>query len=161
MSARPAPGPGAVTVVPVGTVSSPRADLADDGWGGIEATITLHPPYSARSLVGLADFSHVEVVFLFDRVDPDSVHTGARVPRGDPRRPEVGIFAQRAKDRPNRIGVTTCALVSVDGAAVVVRGLDAVDGTPVLDIKPYLAEFGPRGPVRQPAWSRELMARYF
>ena len=56
--------------------------------------------------------------------------------------PEVGIFAQRAKDRPNRLGLCTCALVAVEGASIVVRGLDAIDGTPVLDLKPYLIEFG-------------------
>ncbi|MGP8058722.1 MAG: SAM-dependent methyltransferase [Acidimicrobiales bacterium] len=154
-------GSAAVSVEPVGTVASPRSALVDDQWGEVEATITLLPPFSGRSLLGLDQFSHVEVLFFFDRVDPTSVHTGSRVPRGDPRWPEVGIFAQRAKDRPNRIGLATCQLVSVDGASLTVRGLDAVDGTPVLDIKPYLVEFGPRGPVRQPAWAHELMARYF
>ena len=73
----------------------------------------------------------------------------------------MGIFAQRAKARPNRIGVTTCALVGVDGLELRVRGLDAVDGTPVLDVKPHVVEFGPRGPVRQPAWMTELMAGYW
>ncbi len=152
---------GPVEMVPVGRVLSPRVAVVDDDWGEVEATIALHPPYSERSLLGLDQFSHVEVLFVFDRVDPASVHAGARVPRGNPAWPEVGIFAQRGKDRPNRIGLCTCRLVSVDGAALQVRGLDALDGTPVLDIKPYLVEFGPRGPVHQPAWSHELMARYF
>jgi tRNA (Thr-GGU) A37 N-methylase len=101
------------------------------------------------------------VVFLFHLVDPESVHTGARVPRSNPAWPEVGIFSQRAKDRPNRIGLATCELVEVDGTTVRVRGLDAIDGTPVLDIKPYMAEFGPRGPISQPTWSHELMADYY
>jgi tRNA (Thr-GGU) A37 N-methylase len=70
-------------------------------------------------------------------------------------RPEVGIFAQRAEDGPNRIGLVPA--VAVAGASIVVRGLDAIDGTPVLDVKPYLEEFAPRGAVRQPAWSHELM----
>ena len=72
-----------------------------------------------------------------------------------------GIFAQRAKGRPNRIGVTTCEIVSVDQRVVTVRGLDAIDGTPVLDLKPYMVEFAPRTPVRQPAWSHELMRDYW
>src|SRR5580692_1508127 len=75
--------------------------------------------------------------------------------------PLVGIFAQRAKDRPNRIGVTTCKIERVDGLHIFVRELDAIDGTPVLDIKPYIAEFAPREPVRQPAWSTEVMSNYF
>jgi tRNA (adenine37-N6)-methyltransferase len=73
----------------------------------------------------------------------------------------VGIFAQRAKDRPNRLGVTIVASASREGRILHVTGLDAVDGTPVLDIKPVMAEFLPRGEVRQPAWSHELMAEYW
>ena len=68
------------------------------------------------------------------------------VPRGNPAWPLVGILAQRARARPNRIGVSTCELLGVDGLTVRVRGLDAIDGTPVLDLKPYIVEFAPRGP---------------
>jgi tRNA (Thr-GGU) A37 N-methylase len=89
------------------------------------------------------------------------VTTGARHPRGNRDWPAVGILSQRAKGRPNRIGVTVCELVAVDGLELRVRGLDAVDGSPVLDVKPYMAEFAPRGPVRQPAWSSELMQGYW
>jgi tRNA-Thr(GGU) m(6)t(6)A37 methyltransferase TsaA len=145
----------------IGTVRSNRDEAVDDDWGGVTATITLAPPFDARSVAGLAEFSHVEVVFLFDRVDPASVCEFSRHPRGNPAWPEVGIFAQRAKDRPNRLGLCTCALLAVDGASIVVRGLDAIDGTPVLDLKPYLAEFAPRSDVRQPAWSHELMRDYW
>jgi tRNA (Thr-GGU) A37 N-methylase len=112
-------------------------------------------------LRGLTEFTHVEVIYLFDRVDPETVTLGARVPRGNPAWPEVGIFAQRAKNRPNRLGLATCTLLAVDGSSIRVRGLDAIDGTPVLDIKPLMAEFGPRGPVHQPAWSHELMRDYY
>jgi tRNA-Thr(GGU) m(6)t(6)A37 methyltransferase TsaA len=149
------------TVQAIGTVSSSRAAARDDDWGGVTATITLDPPFDPRSLAGLDQFSHVDVLFLFDRVDPDHVHHHARRPRDNPAWPEVGIFAQRAKDRPNRLGLCTCELVAVEGASIVVRGLDAIDGTPVLDVKPYMTEFAPRGPVRQPAWSHELMAGYW
>ena len=150
-----------LTVRPIGVVSSARDEAIDDDWGEVEAAITLLAPFDERSVQGLVEFSHLEVVFLFDRVDPDAVHTGARRPRGNPAWPEVGIFAQRAKDRPNRIGVSSCELVGVDGTRVLVRALDAIDGTPVLDIKPYMEELAPRGRVRQPSWSRELMSGYF
>jgi len=149
------------TVTAIGTVASSRSAVIDDDWGDVTATITLLPPLDARSVAGLDGFSHVEVVFLFDRVEPDRVHHHARRPRGNPAWPEVGIFAQRAKDRPNRLGLCTCELVAVDGASIVVRGLDAIDGTPVLDVKPNLIEFAPRAPVRQPAWSHELMTGYW
>jgi tRNA-Thr(GGU) m(6)t(6)A37 methyltransferase TsaA len=149
------------TVTAIGTVASSRSEAIDDDWGDVTATIALAPPLDERSVAGLEEFSHVEVVFLFDRVDPAGVCLHARHPRGNPDWPEVGILAQRAKDRPNRIGLCTCELVAVDGASIVVRGLDAIDGTPVLDVKPYMEEFAPRGSVRQPAWSRELMRDYW
>src|SRR5258708_32874660 len=149
------------TVPGIGVVSSSRPEAIDADWGSIDGTITLVAPYAADALRGLAEFSHLEVISLFDRVDPASVTVGSRVPRGNPAWPEVGIFAQRAKFRPNRIGLATCELLEVSGATARVRGLDAIDGTPVLDIKPYMTEFGPRGLVSQPAWSHELMAGYY
>jgi tRNA-Thr(GGU) m(6)t(6)A37 methyltransferase TsaA len=149
------------TVREIGVVASARDQAVDDDWGGVTATITLLEPLDERALAGLEAFSHVEVVFVFDRVDPAAVCEGTRRPRGNPAWPEVGILAQRAKDRPNRIGLCTCELVAVDGATLVVRGLDAIDGTPVLDVKPHMEEFGPRGDVRQPAWSHELMRGYW
>jgi tRNA-Thr(GGU) m(6)t(6)A37 methyltransferase TsaA len=149
------------TVRPVGIVTSSRLRPIDDDWGQVTATITLVPPFDARALAGLEEFSHIEVIFLFDQVDPASVHMGTRRPRGNPDWPEVGIFAQRAKDRPNRLGLCTCELVGVADDTLEVRGLDAIDGTPVLDIKPYMSEFAPRHAVRQPPWSHELMSGYF
>ena len=145
----------------IGTVSSGRTEAIDDDWAEVTATISLLPPLDGRSVAGLDEFSHVEVVFLFDRVEPEAVCLHSRHPRGNPDWPEVGILAQRSKDRPNRIGLSTCALVAIEGASIVVRGLDAIDGTPVLDVKPYLEEFGPRGELRQPAWSHELMRDYW
>jgi len=135
--------------------------MIDDDWDAVTASITLDERYRADAIAGLAEFSHLEVVFLFDRVDPDTVHTGARRPRGNPDWPEVGVFAQRVKNRPNRIGLSTCALLGIEGRVIRVAGLDAIEGTPVLDLKPYMVEFGPRGEVRQPAWSHELMAGYY
>jgi tRNA (Thr-GGU) A37 N-methylase len=101
------------------------------------------------------------VVYRFHLVEAADVHTGARRPRGNPDWPEVGIFAQRGKDRPNRLGVSVCRIEKVDGLEVHVRGLDAVDGTPVLDLKPAMREFLPRGELRQPPWASELMAGYW
>ena len=146
---------------PVGYVRSPRTQPLDDDWDAVTSTVTLDARFSPDALRGLEEFSHVEVVYVFDRVDPARVQTAARHPRGNPDWPEVGIFAQRAKARPNRLGVSVCRLLGVDGRTVTVQALDAVDGTPVLDLKPYLSEFAPRGEVRQPAWAHELMAGYW
>jgi tRNA (adenine37-N6)-methyltransferase len=148
-------------VTAVGVVSSPRREIVDDNWGATESTISLLAPFDASAAAGLNEFSHIEVIYLFDQVDPATLCTGSRHPRGNTAWPEVGIFAQRAKDRPNRIGLSVCELLAVDGTELLVRGLDAVDGTPVLDIKPYMEEFGPRSAVRQPTWAHQLMKSYF
>jgi tRNA-Thr(GGU) m(6)t(6)A37 methyltransferase TsaA len=151
-----------IVMEPIGFVRSLRTAPLDDDWANVTATITLESKrFTADALCGLTEFSHVEVVYVFDRVDGATVETAARHPRGNESWPLVGVFAQRAKGRPNRIGVSICELVAVDGLEVAVVALDAIDGTPVLDLKPYMAEFAPRGEVRQPAWSHELMAGYW
>jgi tRNA (adenine37-N6)-methyltransferase len=134
----------------------------DDHWGEVAAGIDLDPDrFGPEALAGLDEFSHLDVVFVFHRRDPSTVESGARRPRGRPDLPEIGIFAQRASGRPNRIGVSTCQVTGVQGTSVSVRGLDAIAGTPVLDIKPHLLEMGPRGPVREPSWVVDLMERYW
>ena len=149
-------------MTPVAHVRGGRIVPADDDWGGVEAILEFDAVrFDADVLAGLADFSHIDVVFVFDQVDDAVINLGARHPRNRDDWPLVGIFAQRARARPNRIGVTTCELTSVDGLAVGVKGLDAVDGTPVLDVKPYMRQFAPRLPTRQPAWVDELMADYW
>lgn len=150
-----------IVVRPIGRVRGGRVEVIDDDWGTVTATIELDERFPDDALAGLDAFSHVEVVFVFDQVDEATIVVGARHPRNNADWPAVGIFAQRAKGRPNRIGLTTCEVVAVEGRRVVVRGLDAVDSTPVLDLKPYMREFAPRSEVRQPAWSSELMAGYW
>ena len=147
---------------PVGIVRSPRAAAEDDYWGDIDLTIELDARrFGADALLGLADFSHVEVIFLMNQVDLAKVETGARHPRERVEWPLVGIFAQRGKSRPNRIGVSRCEVLNVSGTILSVRGLDAIDGTPVIDIKPYMLEFAPRGALKQPDWSHEVMKSYY
>ena len=150
-----------VSMVPIGRVRGGRTEPIDDDWDDVISEVVVDDRIPADALSGLDDFSHVEVVYVFDQVDESKVTLGARHPRNRSDWPSVGIFAQRAKGRPNRIGITTCAILAVDGRTVTVRGLDAVDGSPVLDLKPYMTEFAPRGAVHQPAWSRELMQDYW
>ena len=153
--------PSALRFEPVATVVGGRGEPVDDDWDRVEAVIRLDDGFEPDALTGLEEFSHIEVVYVFDRVDPADVETGARHPRGNESWPRVGIFAQRAKDRPNRIGVSVCRLLGIEERDVRVAGLDAVDGTPVLDLKPVMAEFAPRGELRQPPWAGELMAGYW
>jgi tRNA (adenine37-N6)-methyltransferase len=146
----------------IGHVRGGRVEATDDDWGAVEARIELDADrFTADVVAGLDDFSHVDVVYVFDQVDEGRINLGARHPRGNEAWPLVGILAQRAKARPNRIGVTTCELLGVHGLSVRVRGLDAIDGTPVLDLKPYIAEFAPRTATHQPEWATALMAEYW
>jgi tRNA-Thr(GGU) m(6)t(6)A37 methyltransferase TsaA len=161
MTATPATAPELFTLRPIAFVRGGRAEPTDDGWDAVAATIELTPEFGAEALAGLDGFSHVEVVFLFHRVAETAVVVGARHPRGRADWPKVGIFAQRGKDRPNRLGVSVCRLVAVEGTTLRVAGLDAIDGTPVLDLKPVMRGFLPRGDLREPAWAGELMRGYW
>ena len=150
------------TMTPIGSVRSDRDTPRDDHWGGEVSRIRLDlDVVDADAVLGLDSFSHIEVIYVFDRVDPATVESGSRTPRGNDAWPRVGILAQRGKRRPNRIGVTMCEIIQIDGHEVVVRGLDAIDGTPVLDIKPVMHGFLPRSEIREPEWAREIMTNYW
>ena len=151
----------AITLEPIGRVVGGRADVIDDDWSDIRAVIELDSRFDADALAGLDAFSHLLVVYHFDRVDQAKIESCARHPRNNPAWPKVGIFAQRGKNRPNRLGVSTCRILGVDGRKVRVQGLDAVDGTPILDVKPVMRGFEPRGEIREPAWAGEIMAGYW
>ena len=150
-----------IAMEPIGYVQASRNEAEDDWWGGSQACIMLAEGYEPEALLGIEAFSHAEVLFCFDQVAPESVVRGARHPRGNNAWPKVGIFAQRGKNRPNRIGSTVVRVLGCEGRALLVAELDAIDGTPVLDIKPVMREFLPREPVIQPAWSEELMRDYW
>jgi tRNA (Thr-GGU) A37 N-methylase len=151
-----------IVVRPIGFVRGGRVDPLDDGWDRERCDIVLDAGrFTAESVEGLAAFSHVEVVYQFHLVDEGDIVEGARHPRGRQDWPSVGIFAQRGRVRPNRLGVTACRLVAVAFPSITVTGLDAVDGTPVLDVKPYVTGFAPRGGVHEPAWAGAIMADYW
>ncbi len=154
--------PQTYTVTAIGHVRGGRAEAIDDNWGKSRARIELDPDrFGPEALAGLSEFSHLEVIFLFDRVPETKIEYGARRPRGRIGWPKVGIFAQRGKNRPNRLGVSTCRIVSVVDRRITVEGLDAIDGTQVLDLKPVLKGFLPRGDIREPAWAVEIMKEYW
>jgi len=148
-------------VEPIGYVRGGRTTPADDFWGATRCSIELAEEVPSDSLDGIEEFSHVEVVFLFDRVAPGQIVSGARHPRNNPEWPLVGIFAQRGKSRPNRLGCSIVPLIAREGRSIVVGELDAIDGTPVLDVKPVFCDYLPKTPVVQPQWSREIMRDYW
>lgn len=146
---------------PIGYVRSDRTEMSAGNWAGVESRIELDARL-AKGLAGLAEFSHVVVVFHLDRIPPfDPAQQLARNPRGMEDLEPVGVFAQRTKFRPNPLGVTAVELVAVDEQGLTVRGLDALDGTPVLDIKPYIPAFERKDDVRLPAWVERMMDGYF
>ncbi|MBM6619573.1 SAM-dependent methyltransferase [Bacillus suaedaesalsae] len=151
-----------VTAIPIGKVISGRKSIEDDYWGNVVSIIEIDSTqYTEDVLQGLEDFSHLEVIFFMHGVDPSKIETQARHPRNNVNWPKVGIFSQRPKMRPNRLGLSRCNILKVEGYHIKVEALDAVVGTPILDIKPYMKEFGPIGEVKQPEWSTELMNFYY
>ncbi|MGG0655763.1 SAM-dependent methyltransferase [Rummeliibacillus pycnus] len=149
------------TISPIAFVHNTRINLEDDDWGSIISTIQLDPSISPAAIMGLDDFSHIEIIFYFDKVSDDKIQYEARHPRNNKEFPEVGIFAQRGKNRPNKLGVTIVKLLQVKENQIVVKGLDAIDGTPIIDIKPVMKEFLPKEEVIQPKWSITLMEEYW
>lgn len=146
----------------IGFVQNQRKDIVDDNWGAIESTIEIDSNlFDDEALLGINHFSHVEVVFYMDRVTQSKISTGSRHPRNDSKLPKYGILAQRGKNRPNTLGVSFAKVVSIDGFTLTVLGLDAIDGTPVLDIKPCFEAFLPQGEIKQPDWVHSLMSNYY
>lgn len=150
-----------IILSPIATVKNTRREIEDDNWGEVVSIIELDSAFSDEALFQLEHFSHAEIFFYFHLVDDVKIETGARHPRNNMDWPKVGIFAQRGKNRPNRLGATICRIIKRDNRQLFVQGLDAIDGTPVLDIKPMMREFLPRDEVTQPEWATELMKNYW
>jgi tRNA-Thr(GGU) m(6)t(6)A37 methyltransferase TsaA len=148
-------------IIPIGTVRNDRTDVQHtDNWGAVRSTITVDERFGEACLQGLEGFSHVEVLFVFDQLAELDDYREPRPYRGRADLPPVGVFAGRGPRRPNRIGVTCCAIEAVRGRELTVVGLDAVSGTPVVDLKPAMVEFQPVH-VTQPDWVGGLMSEYF
>jgi tRNA (adenine37-N6)-methyltransferase len=141
-------------------VKNDRQNPVDDFWGQIISEIELDDQIPEESFDGITGFSHLEIIYYFDRTSEENIFFSRR-PRGNPEYPETGVFSQRNKDRPNHIGLCTVELIWHPGRSIGVKYLDAVDGTPILDIKPVYREFRPGGEIRQPAWVSDLMKYYW
>jgi tRNA-Thr(GGU) m(6)t(6)A37 methyltransferase TsaA len=144
----------------IGVVRSPVTEGVDEGWGDVVSELQLDPEL-VRGLDGLDGFSHALVVYYMHQSSFDAATDLVRRPRGRADMPELGIFAQRAKHRPNPVGITAVKIVARAGAVLTVRGLDAIDGTPLLDLKPYVPAFDRVDAPTVPAWMDTLMRGYF
>jgi tRNA-Thr(GGU) m(6)t(6)A37 methyltransferase TsaA len=147
---------------PIGYVEGGRTAPEKDNWASNRSRLVLDASrFGPEALAGLSDFSHLMVLFYFHAEADEPVELGSRRPRGRVDWPEVGIFAQRGRMRPNRIGVSIAAIEQIDGLVVSVSGLDAIHGTPILDLKPVISGYAPRGSFKQPDWAGELMKHYW
>ena len=149
-----------VVFTPIAHVVSPVTEAVDEKWGTVVARVVLLPEY-AGGLDGLDGFSHAIVVTHLHKAKYERARHLKRHPRDLPTMPLLGIFAQRAKDRPNPIGITAVRVLAVGDGFLEVQGLDAIDGTPVLDIKPYFPRYDRVEAPRTPPWVEQLMAGYF
>ncbi|MBL8993528.1 MAG: SAM-dependent methyltransferase [Spirochaetia bacterium] len=150
-----------IVLNPIGFARSSRTEAIDDNWDSIISYIELVDDFSGDSFLGLQDFSHVEVLYFFNKVSESKIIAGAEHPRENPEWPKVGIFAQRKKARPNRLGATISKIIRIEGRKLFLSSFDGIDGTPVVDIKPVMIEYLPREEIRQPNWSKELMKGYW
>ncbi|MGD2247999.1 MAG: tRNA (N6-threonylcarbamoyladenosine(37)-N6)-methyltransferase TrmO [Candidatus Methanofastidiosia archaeon] len=132
------------TVSPIGVVKNGITERPKS-WKDVVSTIEINTTYQ-DGLLGLDEFSHIVVVFYlhFSQGYPMRLH-----PRGDPELPVVGLFSTRAPVRPNPIAVSVVKLLKITENVITVKGLDAFDSTPVLDIKPHLPVAEPE---KLPEW---------
>lgn len=143
-----------ICFAPIGVVRSPEIDIARSDWSAVVAEIHLDPTLIA-GLHGITEWSHLDVLFHLNRVAFDAATNLQQHPRDRTDLPLMGIFAIRTQYRPNAIAVSTVELLALRDNVLTVRGLDAIDGTPVLDIKPYTPRVPPDA-VRRPAWLDRL-----
>ena len=143
-----------VVIRPIGEVKNNIQEPPREGWHEVVSELVLDDKLE-EATEGLEEFSHIMVVFWMHKVPqeggiPTKVH-----PRGRQDLPLVGLLATRAPRRPNPIGVSVVRLLERYGRILKVKGLDAIDGTPLIDIKPYLPGNGV-GDARFPQWVNRL-----
>lgn len=149
-----------MNITEIGFIRCPVLEGRDDNWGSIVSEIHLKPEF-LPGLQGIEQFSHLIILYLMHAAGFDPDKDLVRRPRGRADMPTLGIFAQRARHRPTPIGLSTVELVAVESGVLEVRGLDAIDGTPVLDVKPYVPAFDRAENATVPDWVGRLMSGYF
>ncbi len=145
-----------IELEPIGYVRSPEKHSRNGSFEHVAAEIVLKPEL-AEAVEGLDEFSHLEVIYFMHIPDGRTGWKSKVHPRGHKELPSVGLFATRSPHRPNRIGLTLCELLAIDGSLLRVRGLDALDGSPVLDIKgPSRTQYSGGLQMRFPHWTETL-----
>ena len=148
-----------ILMQPIGYVHNNVECKKDVAWGKDISTIELNEEYHT-GMAGLNDFSHATIIYYLDKAAYEKDKHLQRRPQNREDMPLVGIFAQRGKDRPNQIGMTSVEIVEADEKTLTIKGLDAIDGTAVLDIKPYYPVYDKKD-ATVPEWVNRLMEHYF
>lgn len=148
-----------IEMKPIGFVKCEVKNKKDESWGQNVSSIMLNEEYFG-GLKGLEDFSHAIILYYLDQAKFEKEKHLQRRPQNCADMPLVGIFSQRAKDRPNQIGMTSVKIESVMENCLIVQGLDAIDGTKILDIKPYYPMYDKKE-AKVPSWVETLMKGYF
>src|SRR5581483_2288031 len=143
-----------VSVRPIGVVRNGVKTPRPEGWAHVRSDILLRDDLT-ESLDGIEGYSHIIIVFAFDRVPESALRARVR-PSLDGRVPEQGVLATRSQLRPSPIGVSVVPLLKRRRNVLRVEALDAIDGTPVLDIKPYFPNYDAVAGAGVPAWARAL-----
>ncbi len=149
-----------ITLEPVAFVKNSRKRPLDDNWSAIISEIELAEHIPTEVFNSITSYSHLEIIYYFNQVNPKHIVFSGH-PRGNEMFPSVGIFGQRKKDRPNTLGLCTVELLEHNERTITVKNLDAIDGSPILDIKPIFKEFLPKGEIIQPDWVSDLMTHYW
>lgn len=148
-----------INLSPIGLIVSERSEVKDDYWGNVVSRIVF---VDGEVPVDLKGCSHLTVVFLMNQVKPEKVIYDARHPRNDISLPKTGILAQRGKNRPNKLGLSYAEIIKVTGDSIYLRGLDAIDVTPVIFVAPVLSGLMPPSEaVEEPSWLPPLMKQYY
>ncbi len=144
---------GRVHLTPIGKAKNTSKKPALAGWKNLITEIVLDKRY-AKGLDGIEDYSHVIIVYWMGQ--EKECHLKHH-PQGRKDVPYGGIFACRCPQRPNRIAISTVKLLSRKRNTVKVRGLDILNGTPILDIKPYTPHYDRVNNAKVPAWVNRLI----
>ena len=146
------PEPASITLHPIGTVVCDERDAARVDWSRFRSEVRLNAGLG-EALLGLEDYSHVIVVGWLHEIPEELRQRRQAYPNGDSRYPLQGALALRGA-RPNPVSVTVCRLRGIEGDVLRLEGLDLVDGTPVLDVKPYIAFYDAEAKATLPKWAR-------
>ena len=144
----------------IGYVKTDIEEKMVTNWGNIYSQLEITKELE-KGLIGLKDFSHLTILYHLDKAEFSMDKHLCRKPQNREELPSVGIFAQRAKNRPNPIGITTVEFIDVKDNIIFVKGLDAINGTPILDIKPYYPQYDKVENAKIPDWVNVIMKKYF